>query len=185
MEAMVPILRREIEAVRAAGADVIQLDEPWLSVMVDPEFRAGEGIGDPEPEMELCIDLLNRTLEGVSGIDTAMHLCHAHFQHQHSTAGSYDPIMPALARARVGTILMEYATPDAGGLQSLAGFHQDARLGLGLRRPLRRGTSSRRRRSWPAWRRPCATWTRSGSCSTPTAASRRRSRTRSRSTRPT
>ena len=131
MEAVVPILRQEIEAVRAAGADVVQLDEPWLSVMVDPEFRAGEGIGDPEPEMERCIDLLNRTLDGVSGIDTAMHLCHAHFQHRHSTSGSYDPIMPALARARVGTILMEYATPDAGGIDSLAAFPKDARLGLG------------------------------------------------------
>ena len=166
MEAVVPILRQEIEAVRAAGADVVQLDEPWLSVMVDPEFRAAEGIGAPEPEMERCIDLLNRTLDGVSGIDTAMHLCHAHFQHRHSTAGAYDPIMPALGRARVGTILMEYATPDAGGIDSLAAFPRtlawDWAASITAMRPSNPPT-----RSWPAWRQRWATWTRSVSCSTP------------------
>ena len=39
MRDCVGVLRREIEAVRAAGADTVQLDEPWLATLVDPRFR--------------------------------------------------------------------------------------------------------------------------------------------------
>lgn len=127
----VPILRREIEAVRAAGADTVQLDEPWLSTLVDPGFREKEGVTDVRYEMDLCVDLVNQTLDGIEGIETGMHLCHAHFDHKHATEGPYDLIMPALARARVGTIFMEYATPVAGGLASLARFPENVRLGFG------------------------------------------------------
>lgn len=127
----VPVLRQEIEAVRAAGADTVQLDEPWLSTLVDPGFREKEGVTDVRYEMDLCADLINQTLDGIEGIETGMHLCHAHFDHKHATEGPYDLIMPALARVRVGTIFMEYATPAAGGLASLARFPEHVRLGLG------------------------------------------------------
>ncbi len=39
--------------------------------------------------------------------------------------------MPALAKLRVGMICLEYATPVAGGLASLARFPETVRLGLG------------------------------------------------------
>jgi 5-methyltetrahydropteroyltriglutamate--homocysteine methyltransferase len=131
MAACVPVLRKEIVAVQKAGADTVQLDEPWLSVMVDPRFREREGVTDVAYEMDLCVDLLNQTLDGITGIETAMHLCHAHFNHKHGSEGPYDLIMPALAKIRVGTISMEYATPVAKGLDSLARFPKQVRLGLG------------------------------------------------------
>ena len=131
MEACVPILRREVEALRDAGADTVQFDEPWLSTMVDADFCRREGIENPAYEMDRCVDLVNQVLDGITGVDTAMHLCHSHYQRQHGTQGSYEPIMPALRKVRVGTISMEYATPAAGGVQSLAGFPEHARLGLG------------------------------------------------------
>ena len=131
MEACVPILRREIEALREAGADTVQLDEPWLSTMVDPAFRRREGIDNPSYEMDRCVDLVNQVLDGFQGLATGMHLCHAHFDRQHGTEGPYGPIMPALRKARVGTISMEYATPVAGGMDSLARFPERVRLGLG------------------------------------------------------
>jgi 5-methyltetrahydropteroyltriglutamate--homocysteine methyltransferase len=131
MEACVPILRQEIEAVRAAGADTVQLDEPWLCTLVDPAFRAKEHVADVQYEMDLCVDLINQTLSGISGIETAMHLCHAHYGRRHVTQGPYDLIMPALAKVRVGTISLEYATPAAGGLSSLDQFPKGPRLGLG------------------------------------------------------
>jgi 5-methyltetrahydropteroyltriglutamate--homocysteine methyltransferase len=70
-------------------------------------------------------------VDGITGIDTAMHLCHAHFDRRHGSEGPYDLIMPALARVRVGTISLEYATPVAGGPASLARFPPQARLGFG------------------------------------------------------
>ncbi|MBI3464231.1 MAG: cobalamin-independent methionine synthase II family protein [Planctomycetes bacterium] len=127
----VPVLRREIRAVRAAGADTVQLDEPWLAVLVDPKFRAREGVEDVQYEMDLCVDMVNQTLEGIGGIETAMHLCHAHFDHKHGSEGPYDLIMPALAKVRAGTISMEYATPVAGGVETLARFPANVRLGFG------------------------------------------------------
>ncbi len=127
----VPILRREIEQLREVGADTVQLDEPWLAVLVDPHFRDKEGITDPNYEMDLCADLLNQTLDGIDGVQTGVHLCHAHFDHKHGSEGPYDLIMPALAKIRCGTISMEYATPVAGGMQSLAKFPEIVRLGLG------------------------------------------------------
>jgi len=131
MAACVPVLRQEIVAVRNAGADTVQLDEPWLSTLVDPKFREKEGITDPAYEMDLCVDLINQAVDGITSIDTAMHLCHAHFDRKHGSEGPYDLIMPALARVRVGTISLEYATPVAGGLESLARFPKHTRLGLG------------------------------------------------------
>ena len=77
---------------------------------------------------------MNQTVDGCDregGIATAMHLCHAHFARQHKTEGPYDLIMPALARIRVGTISLEYATPVAGGVAALARFPAEPRLGLG------------------------------------------------------
>jgi 5-methyltetrahydropteroyltriglutamate--homocysteine methyltransferase len=131
MRDCVGVLRREIEAVRAAGATTVQLDEPWLATLVDARFRAEEGIEDVRYEMDLCADLLNETLDGLTGIETSVHLCHAHFARQHKTEGSYDLIMPALARVRTGTISLELATPIAGGVASLAAFPREPKLGLG------------------------------------------------------
>ena len=123
--------QQEIELLRGAGADTIQLDEPWLSTMVDPAFCRREGIDDVSYEADRCVDLVNQVLDGIDDVATGMHLCHAHFERRHGTEGSYEPIMPALAKLRVGTISMEYATPASGGVGSLAGFPERARLGLG------------------------------------------------------
>src|SRR5262249_40781390 len=48
-EPLVPGLRRELRAIREVGVDVIQLDEPHLCVLVDPQVRAR--FADPEGEL--------------------------------------------------------------------------------------------------------------------------------------
>ena len=131
MNDCVPVIRKEIDALKEAGADTIQLDEPWLSVMVDPTFREKEGVEDVDYEMDLCVDMLNQALDGITGITTAIHLCHAHFERRHGSEGPYDLIMPALNKIRVEIICMEYATPVAGGMESLAQFPGETKLGLG------------------------------------------------------
>ena len=109
----------------------MQLDEPWLATMVDPSFREKDGATDVQYEMDLCVDLINQTVDGIEDVKTGMHLCHAHFDHKHATEGPYDLIMPALAKLRVGTISMEYVTPVASGLESLAQFPEKVRLAFG------------------------------------------------------
>ena len=43
----------EIEKLIQAGVDTVQLDEPWLSTLVDPNFRRRERITDVEYESAL------------------------------------------------------------------------------------------------------------------------------------
>jgi methionine synthase II (cobalamin-independent) len=75
--------------------------------------------------------MVNRTLEGIDGVETSMHLCHGHFGRAHATEGSYELIMPALQKLHVGTINMEFATLIASGVGCLADFPSGPRFGLG------------------------------------------------------
>ncbi len=131
MEACVPILRKEIEILREAGVDTVQLDEPQLSTLVDPKRRERENITDVRYEIDLCVDMLNQVLDGVDGIQTGVHLCHAHSGRKHGSFGRYDIIMPALGKIKVDIISMEYASPASEGLDSLRQFPKHTRLGLG------------------------------------------------------
>ena len=131
MRACAPVLRQEIELLKEAGADTVQLDEPWLCVLVDPAKRAEDGIEDMQAEIDLCVEVVNAALEGVTGITTGLHLCHAHFDHRHGSEGALDPVMAGLARISADIVSLELATPVSGGLGCLASFPKEARLGLG------------------------------------------------------
>ena len=50
----------------------------------------------------------------------------------HTTTGPYDLIMEALGEMDVDRLAMEFATPDAGGVDSLRRFPSDKTLGLGV-----------------------------------------------------
>ena len=59
--AFADVVRAEVVDLFAAGADIVQLDEPWM------ESRA-------EQAREFGVETLQRALEGVSGT-TALHIC--------------------------------------------------------------------------------------------------------------
>jgi 5-methyltetrahydropteroyltriglutamate--homocysteine methyltransferase len=132
MEACVPIIRDEVRRLAALGIDAVQLDDPWLALLVDPGYRAREGITDLEAEMALAVRCANQAVEGVGGLFLSVHVCHAHFARRRLTQGSYEPIMAALAGLRVHRLAMEFATPAAGGLGALAQFPPDKLVGLGV-----------------------------------------------------
>ena len=131
MHACIPFLRREIRKLTACGVDAIQLDDPWLALLVDPDYREREGIVDIEQEISLCVDCFNATVRGFEEAFISVHLCHAHFNRAHSTRGPYHLIMDALGEMNADRIAMEFATPDAGGVESLRRFPPDKLLGLG------------------------------------------------------
>ena len=132
MEASIPIIRQEIQALARLSVDAIQLDDPWLALLVDPDYRQREGITDIEHEIELCVRCINGATEGLENLFINVHMCHAHFNRRHSTRGPYDLIMGALGRMNVNRFAMEFATPDAGGIGVLRDFPQDKILGLGV-----------------------------------------------------
>jgi 5-methyltetrahydropteroyltriglutamate--homocysteine methyltransferase len=130
--ACVPIIRQELQALAQLGVDAVQLDDPWLALLVDPDYRRREGIGDVEAEVASCVHAVNEASEGISGLFLSLHVCRAHFNRRRLTRGSYDIIMDGLARMRVHRLAMEFAAPEAGGLEVLKRFPTDKLLGLGV-----------------------------------------------------
>ncbi|HCU73889.1 MAG TPA: hypothetical protein DGO43_08770, partial [Chloroflexi bacterium] len=55
MEDCIPIVNEEVKRLTALGVDAIQLDDPWLVLLVDPEYRAREQITDISAEIEMSI----------------------------------------------------------------------------------------------------------------------------------
>jgi 5-methyltetrahydropteroyltriglutamate--homocysteine methyltransferase len=92
-----------------AGADVIQLDEPWLR-------------NDPDAAKRIAIKAINRALEGIE-VPTVIHLC---FGYAAVVPGSNKPVgysfLPELADTVAETISIEAAQPklDLGILKELA-----------------------------------------------------------------
>lgn len=132
MEACIPIVRDEIRELAGLGVDAVQLDDPWLALLVDPAYREREQITNVEHEIELCVKCVNGAVEGVEGVHLSVHMCHAHYNRKHATQGPYDLIIDALGDMNVNRFAMEYATPDAGGVESLKKFPPNKTLGLGV-----------------------------------------------------
>ena len=89
---LVDVLRAELLAIKAAGATVAQFDDPHLCLFVDESVRGQ--YEHPEREMDLCVDLLNQIVDGVSGIQIAIHLCRRNKGREGWVGeGGYEPIL--------------------------------------------------------------------------------------------
>ena len=127
---LVDILRNELIAVKDAGATVAQFDDPHLCLFVDESVRAS--YENPEREMDLCVDLLNQIIDGVDGIQIAIHLCRRNKGRDGWIGeGGYEPILPYLKRLKVNQYLMEFTIPVAGDLAVLKEIPEDKTVGLG------------------------------------------------------
>jgi 5-methyltetrahydropteroyltriglutamate--homocysteine methyltransferase len=139
-EDVVAILRAEAIALRDAGADFIQFDEPVLTELV---FTQGEtrtfmcaalaARKDPQEELEFAVGLINRVVEGLDGVRTGVHVCRGNWSQKEETllSGSYSPLNPYLARLKVQQLVLEYATPRAGDFLPVDGKE----IGLGVVNP--------------------------------------------------
>jgi 5-methyltetrahydropteroyltriglutamate--homocysteine methyltransferase len=139
-EDVVRVLREEVLALRDAGVDFIQLDEPVLTELV---FTQGQtrtfmcaalaARKDPKEELEFAVGLINRVVAGLEGTRTGLHICRGNWSQKEETLlrGSYHPLVSILDRIEVRQVVLEYATPRAGELVVVAGKE----LGLGVVNP--------------------------------------------------
>ena len=103
-------VNEEALELEKAGADVIQLDEPWLR-------------NDPEAAKRYAVKVINRALEGIK-VPTVVHLC---FGYAAVVPGLSKPagysFLPGLADSIAEQISIEAAQPklDLGVLRDLAG----------------------------------------------------------------
>jgi 5-methyltetrahydropteroyltriglutamate--homocysteine methyltransferase len=132
VRACVPILRRELELIRDAGADIAQIDDPHLCLFVDPEVRAK--YSDPDAAAAFAVDMVNEVVSGVKGIKLAVHLCRRAGGRARGEAchcGGYGPIIKHLNRLKVHHLTMEFTAPQAGDMDVFRELREDFEIGLG------------------------------------------------------
>ena len=89
-------LNAEIRDLFAAGADVVQLDEPFLQAR-------------PEEARRFAVPAINRAVDGVGGT-TALHLCFGYAARVKVKPSGYS-FLPELAASKVDQISIEAAEP--------------------------------------------------------------------------
>jgi 5-methyltetrahydropteroyltriglutamate--homocysteine methyltransferase len=100
-------VNQEIRDLFAAGADIVQIDEPWL------QSRA-------EKAREFALPAINRALEGVGGT-TALHTCFGYAHVVHDRPDGY-PFLAELADCAADILAIEAAQPrlDVSMLAAIA-----------------------------------------------------------------
>jgi 5-methyltetrahydropteroyltriglutamate--homocysteine methyltransferase len=87
----------EIRDLFAAGADIVQIDEPYMQAR-------------PEKARQYGLDAVNRALEGITGT-TALHICFGYAAIIHARPTGYS-FLPELCNCRVRQISIETAQSD-------------------------------------------------------------------------
>lgn len=142
---IVRVLREEAEALLAAGAAIVQFDEPVLTEVVHGRssgnrvFMCGAlGSRNEAPqELDFAAELLHRLLDGMPRERLALHVCRGNWTTDESVAlaGDYRPLVPLLGRLAVGTLLLEMCTPRAGDEAVIKSLARDYRIGVGVVNP--------------------------------------------------
>jgi 5-methyltetrahydropteroyltriglutamate--homocysteine methyltransferase len=101
-------VNEEIKDLFAAGADIVQVDEPYMQAR-------------PDKARKYAVQALNRALDGVMGV-TAVHLCFGYAAIVHERPSGYS-FLPELAETCVDQISIETAQSslDCSILQKLPG----------------------------------------------------------------
>ncbi len=108
-------VNEELQALKASGVDVVQLDEPWVRT-------------DPDKATRFGIPAINRALQGIPG-PTVVHLCFGYAAVVANKPSGYS-FLPQLAGTAAQQISIEAAQPklDLGVLRDLS----DKQIMLGV-----------------------------------------------------
>jgi 5-methyltetrahydropteroyltriglutamate--homocysteine methyltransferase len=90
-------VNEELRDLKAAGADVVQIDEPYLQAR-------------PEPAREYAVEAINRALAGIDG-DTVLHTCFGYAHIVHTRLTGY-PFLAELADCAATHVSIEAAQPN-------------------------------------------------------------------------
>jgi 5-methyltetrahydropteroyltriglutamate--homocysteine methyltransferase len=111
------ILNREARVLSAAGATLLQIDEPFLA-------------GYPE-QAALAVKAVNAVVDGVQA-EWALHICYGNRHARPSWLGHYDFLFPAILDARVDQLLLEFARKGDDDLALFERYRPPFKLGLGV-----------------------------------------------------
>jgi 5-methyltetrahydropteroyltriglutamate--homocysteine methyltransferase len=87
----------ELRDLKAAGADVVQIDEPYLQAR-------------PDAAREYAVEAIDRALDGIDG-ETVLHTCFGYAHIVHDRPGGY-PFLAELSECAATHLSLEAAQPD-------------------------------------------------------------------------
>jgi len=90
-------VNEELRDLKAAGADVVQIDEPYLQAR-------------PRPAREYALEAIERALDGIQG-DTVLHTCFGYAHIVHDRPNGY-PFLAELNDCAATHLSLEAAQPD-------------------------------------------------------------------------
>lgn len=110
-------LNREARELAAAGAALLQIDEPFLA-------------GYPE-RVPLAVKAINLVVEGVD-VEWALHICYGNRHARPAWEGHYDFLFPAIMDAHVDQLVLEFARKGYDDVALFKKYHPSFKLGLGV-----------------------------------------------------
>lgn len=120
-EALLPLVRTDLEALVNAGCREITVDEPSMSCYAHKE--------DPKR----FVDIFNRTVESVAGkCHLSTHLCFGNYKARAVGPRRYAPMFPAFLDMKVDEIHVEMASREFSELEILKDItaRKDAAVGI-------------------------------------------------------
>ena len=111
------VMNMELKALAKAGANYIQIDEPYYS-------------GFPE-DLPWAVKVLNTLVEGVDA-KIAVHICYGNRYGKPSWEGSYRYLFPTIMEAKVQQLTLEFARRGGEDLDLFKEFKPPFELGVGV-----------------------------------------------------
>jgi 5-methyltetrahydropteroyltriglutamate--homocysteine methyltransferase len=115
--AIARLLNAEAAALAAKGAELLQIDEPFLA-----GYPGGVGT---------AIEAVNIVTEGVD-VTWALHVCYGNRYARPLWEGHYDFLFPAVLSAHVDQLVLEFARKGYADLPVIERFGWDRDIGLGV-----------------------------------------------------
>lgn len=120
-EALLPIVRAELEALVAAGCTEITVDEPSMSCYAYKE------------DTKRFVDIFNRTVKPVVGkCNLSTHLCFGNFKGRPVGYRSIKPMLPDFLDMTVDEIHIEMANREFAEIELLAPFAEKMNVAVGV-----------------------------------------------------
>lgn len=133
---LITIYRQELNALVAAGARYIQLDDTTFAFLCDPTHREyvrswGE---DPDSLLHFYAGKINAAIaELPDNVTVAMHQCRGNREGHWAAEGGYDPVADVLFNeVGVDAYFLEYDSARAGGFEPLRLLPKNKTVVLGL-----------------------------------------------------
>jgi 5-methyltetrahydropteroyltriglutamate--homocysteine methyltransferase len=120
-EALLPIIRKELEDLVAAGCTEITVDEPSMSCYAYKE------------DTRRFVDIFNRTVQPIRGkCDLSTHLCFGNFKGRPVGYRSIKPMLPDFLDLDIDEIHIEMANREFAEIGLLAVFAEKMRVAVGI-----------------------------------------------------